>query len=112
MKSIRLSLMVYFLGLLVLALGTASLLAYQTSYLTLQEKKAATEELINTQYEARCKEENDRLDRRLLDQAERLAQLVAFSIELPMPREERQATTFPLLLAAGAGQTESPGAHV
>ena len=45
MRSIRLSLMGYFLGLLALALGTASLLAYQTSYLTLQEKKTATEEL-------------------------------------------------------------------
>jgi signal transduction histidine kinase len=112
MKSIRLSLMVYFLGLLVLALGTASLLAYQTSYLTLQEKKATTEELINTQYEARCKDENDRLDRRLLDQAERLAQLVAFSIELPMPREERQAATFASLLAAAPGQTETASAQV
>jgi signal transduction histidine kinase len=107
MKSIRVSLMVYFLGLLALALGTASLLAYQTSYLTLQDKKVKAEELVNTQYEASCKEARDRLDRRLQEQAERLAQLVEFRIEFPMPREERHAATFASLLASLPGQPQS-----
>ena len=61
MRSIRLSLMGYFLGLLALALGTASLLAYQTSYLTLQDKKTATEELIQKQYEDTRQEHRDRV---------------------------------------------------
>jgi signal transduction histidine kinase len=107
MKSIRVSLTVYFLVLLTLALGTASLLAYQTSYLTLQDKKAATEELIDKQYAARCKEEEDRLNRRLLDQAETLARLVEFRIELPMSHEERQATAFAWLLASLPGNAEA-----
>ncbi len=104
MKSIRLSLMVYFLGLLALALGTASLLAYQTSYLTLQDKRAATEKLIDQQYEDRVQAERDRLDRRLLDQAETLARLVEFRIEFPMPREERQLRTCVLLVGGLPGQ--------
>jgi signal transduction histidine kinase len=112
MKSIRVSLLVYFLGLLALALGTASLLAYQTSYLTLQEKKVTTEELINTQYEARCKEETDRLDRRLQDQADRLAQLVEFRVEAPMPREERQLVTLASLWGATFGRPQTAGAQV
>jgi signal transduction histidine kinase len=111
MKSIRVSLLVYFLGLLALALGTASLLAYQTSYLTLQEKKAATEELINTQYEARCKEETDRLDKRLYDQAERLAQLVEFRIEFGPIRQER-ALTFAGLLTALPSPTGNPDIQI
>src|SRR5260370_4392294 len=111
MKSIRLSLMVYFLGLLTLALGTASLLAYQTSYLTLQEKKAATEELINAQYKERCKEETDRLDRRLLDQAERLAPLVEFRIEFGPIRQEPQALMPARRLTALPNPTRNPDLH-
>jgi signal transduction histidine kinase len=105
MRSIRASLMVYFLGLLSLALVTASLLAYQTSYLTLQDKKAATEKLIEKQYTDACNAERDRLDHRLLDQAETLAKLVQFRIELPMTREERQGCVYSWLVAATQGQS-------
>jgi signal transduction histidine kinase len=105
MRSIRASLMVYFLGLLSLALVTASLLAYQTSYLTLQDKKTATEALIEKQYTESCKRERDRLDRRLADQAEAIARLVQFHIELPMSREERQGPVFAWLVASTQGQT-------
>ncbi len=105
MRSIRASLMVYFLGLLALALVTASLLAYQTSYLTLQDKKAATEALIEKQYTDSCKRDRDRLDRRLADQAEAVARLVQFHIELPASREERQGPVFAWLMASTQGQS-------
>jgi signal transduction histidine kinase len=105
MRSIRASLMVYFLGLLALALVTASLLAYQTSYLTLQDKKVATEALIEKQYTESCKRERDRLDRRLVDQAEAIARLVKFHIESPAPREERQGPVFAWLMASTQAQS-------
>jgi signal transduction histidine kinase len=76
MKSIRLSLLVYFLGLLAAALGVASLLAYRTSQRTLAEKKRATEQLIEAQYKERCDEARRRLDEKLLQQARTLARLV------------------------------------
>src|SRR5205823_4405441 len=44
MRSIRLSLMLYFLSLLALALGAVSLLAYRGAHQTLLSKKAATRE--------------------------------------------------------------------
>jgi signal transduction histidine kinase len=110
-RSIRLSLMGYFLGLLALALGTASLLAYQTSYLTLQEKKTATEELIQKQYEDTCRQGHERLDQRLFDQAERLAQLVEFRYELGQQREQRQVLMVAGLLTALPSPTLDPDAQ-
>src|SRR5262249_30680186 len=76
MKSIRLSLLVYFLGLLAAALGVASLLAYRTAQRTLAEKKKATEQLIEAQYKERCDEGRRRLDDKLVQQAHTLARLV------------------------------------
>jgi heavy metal sensor kinase len=76
MRSIRLSLLVYFLALLAAALGVASVLAYRTAQRTLAEKKKAIETLIHTQYEERCREERQRLDEKLLQQAHALAGLV------------------------------------
>lgn len=76
MKSIRFSLLLYFLGLLALAVGTASLLAYQTAQRTLEAKKATTVELIEAQYRERCKQEERRLDDSLLLQAQALAKVV------------------------------------
>ena len=54
MKSIRLSLLVYFLGLLALALGSVSFFAYQTTQHRLSEHRQQTEQLIQAQYEERC----------------------------------------------------------
>jgi signal transduction histidine kinase len=76
MKSIRVSLLVYFLGLLAAALGVASVLAYRTAQRTLAEKKEATEKLIHAQYKERCEEEKRRLDDKLVQQAHTLARLV------------------------------------
>ncbi|MHB1426009.1 MAG: sensor histidine kinase [Gemmataceae bacterium] len=75
MKSIRLSLMVYFLALLVVALTAASLLVYGNAEQTLQEKQTAMEKGIESQYLDRCNEENKRLDEELLAQAQTLAKL-------------------------------------
>ena len=49
MRSIRLSLTVYFLGLLAVALAVASVLVYQTAGQTLREKQEATGQLIQAQ---------------------------------------------------------------
>jgi hypothetical protein len=51
MKSIRLSLMVYFLGLLAVALLAALLLVYRNAERTLAAKQQAMEQLIQAQYE-------------------------------------------------------------
>ena len=48
MKSIRLSLMVYFLGLLALALGAASWFVYETANQTCAKNKQAAENLIDS----------------------------------------------------------------
>ncbi len=79
MRSIRLSLLLYFLGLLALAVGTASVLAYQTAQRTLEAKKETTIKLIETQYKERCLQEERRLDGNLLMQAQAVAGLVRHS---------------------------------
>ncbi len=73
MKSIRLSLVVYFLALIAVALGGVSWLAYQTTATTMQEKQASTERLIDEQFKAQCQEVRTALDRRILRQAQLLA---------------------------------------
>jgi two-component system heavy metal sensor histidine kinase CusS len=73
MRSIRLSLLVYFLGLLVVALGVASVLIYRSARNSFADKEAAVRESIKKKYEERCREERDRLDRDLLRQALALA---------------------------------------
>ncbi len=81
MKSIRLSLMVYFLGLLAVALFAASLLVYRTAERTLAAKEKATAELIQTQYRELCREEEERLDIALETQAKALARLVQVQVD-------------------------------
>jgi heavy metal sensor kinase len=73
MRSIRLSLVFYFLGLLALALGAVSVLAFRTAQQTLNAKKVATEELIKAQYHERCEYERHDLDKALHTQAQSLA---------------------------------------
>src|ERR1043165_9547308 len=78
MKSIRLSLLGYFLVLLLLALGAASLLAYRTGEQTLEEKKKTTNQLVDAQYKERERQEKGPFDEQLLIQAQRLADLVQY----------------------------------
>jgi heavy metal sensor kinase len=73
MRSIRLSLVVYFLVLIALALGGISWFVYQTTGQTLRAKEADTRELIQAQYVYQCAEVRTALDRRILSQAKTLA---------------------------------------
>jgi heavy metal sensor kinase len=72
-RSIRLSLLVYFLGLLTLALGGVSVFVYHSSSNTLGEKKDATEGLLRAQYKQLGEEARKQFDKVLLDQARVLA---------------------------------------
>src|SRR5262249_21931119 len=76
MRSIRLSLMLYFLGLLTLALGAVSPLVYHTVYQTLRVKQEAVAQLVNQRYEERCEEAKRQFDEALMAQAQNLARLV------------------------------------
>src|SRR4051794_40930285 len=76
MRSIRLSLVVYFLALLCAALGVASLLVYRSAQRTLRDKEEAQRKLIQAQYEKRVQDERNRLDEQLLTQAQSLARRV------------------------------------
>ena len=73
MKSIRLSLIVYFVVLLAFALGGVSALAYQMTATTLHDKQTSTENLIRAQFQTRCQDARTALDRQLLRQAHLLA---------------------------------------
>jgi heavy metal sensor kinase len=92
MKSIRLSLTVYFLVLLIAALGTASLLVYRTTKSSLQAREQATErllvakkntaaQLLQTRHDEDVKAKHAQLDADLLAQARTLAGLVQFQFD-------------------------------
>jgi heavy metal sensor kinase len=73
MKSIRLSLVVYFLVLLTVALGAVYALVYQLAAAALGERMHSAQELIRKQYEAQCIEVRKGLDKRLVREAQRVA---------------------------------------
>lgn len=73
MKSIRFSIIVYFLLLLALALGAISVLVFRTTGKALLAKQATNRELLQTQFKERTREELSRLDNELLSQARILA---------------------------------------
>jgi heavy metal sensor kinase len=81
MRSIRLSLMVYFLALLGVALLTASLLVYGYAEQTLQAKQQAMEQLIAKQYDDSSEKKKKSLDDDLLAQARLLARLVQVQLD-------------------------------
>jgi heavy metal sensor kinase len=78
MRSIRLSLTVYFLALVAAVLGTVSLVVYSSTTETLQEKERAAEQLLSTRYDKDRKEEQERLDHALWVQAQHIAREVQF----------------------------------
>ena len=86
MRSIRLSLTVYFLLLLAAALGGASWVVYRTASDTLRDKRTATAELVLAQYEERCRESRDQLDKSLLSQAQSLTRLTQFQFQIDLNR--------------------------
>ncbi len=75
MKSIRLSLIVYFLVLLTGALGAISWFSYQTTAHSLRERESDSQKLINTQCDDSVKSVKTDLDRRLLQKAQALANM-------------------------------------
>jgi heavy metal sensor kinase len=74
MRSIRFSLLVFFLVLLAGALGGVSLLTYNTTAQTLREKQVSAIEHIHLQHAARAEELRQDLDRALLRSAKSLVQ--------------------------------------
>ena len=83
MRSIRVSLLVYFLGLLVLAVGSASLLVYSYSVSTLRDKEKATRDLIETRFSQNCEMEDRRLNEALLEYAQELFRRLEFRSNWP-----------------------------
>src|SRR5437764_869095 len=73
MKSIRLSLVVYFLVLLAAALGTVFTLVYGTAAAALNERRHGSQRLVEAQYQAQCQELRAGLDDRLRRQAQTVA---------------------------------------
>jgi two-component system heavy metal sensor histidine kinase CusS len=81
MKSIRLSLMAYFLVPLTLALVSAFMLAYQNAEAALQEKERNSVERIEAQYLENCQQEKDHLNETLLREARSLYDLVQLQVD-------------------------------
>jgi len=69
MKSIRVSLIVYFLALLLLGLGGVSVLAYRTTAITLHDKEVSGKHYLETEYQARERDLHEELDHQLLKKA-------------------------------------------
>jgi heavy metal sensor kinase len=78
MRSIRLSLIMYFLVLLTLALGGVAWFVNETTARTLQGRQASTRALIESQYQYQCREIRTALDLRILRQAQALARKARF----------------------------------
>lgn len=73
MRSIRLSLMLYFLLLLAVALGAVSSLLFHRTRIELLEKQQATLALLQQRYHDQCEELREKLDKELLFRAYTLA---------------------------------------
>jgi signal transduction histidine kinase len=69
MRSIRVSLIAYFLALLVLGLGGVCLLTYRIAAATIRDKEESNKQLLETEVRDRSKEIRDRLDQELLRKA-------------------------------------------
>lgn len=81
MRSIRLSLIVYFLVLLALAMGAVSFLVYRTTAQAMQEKQAINRELLKTQFKNEQQEERRKLENELYSHARTIATLAQSQFE-------------------------------
>jgi heavy metal sensor kinase len=101
MRSIRLSLVVYFLVLVALALAATSALGYWTTAQIVEKRQDETRKLFCTQYERRCYREKGKFDNLLLTHARSLASLSQFQFQSPPARHFRLPALAPLgLLSA------------
>lgn len=99
MKSIRLTLIVYFLALLAVALGSVSALVYMTTAGIVQARQDATQKMLRVQHDRRGEDERARFDIALLQQARNLASHAQFQLQGSRARFQ---ALMPLgLLAAG-----------
>src|SRR5262245_5334489 len=81
MKSIRLSLIVYFLLLVAVALGAVSFLVYRTTAQAMQEKQETTVQLLKERYKAERDEERRKLRDELYSHARTIATLAQSQFE-------------------------------
>ncbi|MSR32804.1 MAG: HAMP domain-containing histidine kinase [Gemmataceae bacterium] len=81
MRSIRFSLAVFFISLLGISFGAASVLAYRIAWKNSDDRRIAREELEESRLKDRYREETNRLDDALLFQAQTLARLVQFQTD-------------------------------
>jgi heavy metal sensor kinase len=88
MRSIRLSLVFYFLALLALALGAVSALVFRTAHQTLLAKKDATQKLLEAQYRERREKEDAKLNDELHNQARLLRGITQFQIPARLRNRE------------------------
>jgi heavy metal sensor kinase len=91
MRSIRLSLVVYVLALLAVALGAVSLLVFHTVHQTLLAKKAASKDLLEAQYKERCDKEKAKFDQALTYEAQTLLGLTGFQAPARLHYREQYA---------------------
>jgi heavy metal sensor kinase len=75
MKSIRLSLILYVLGLSALVLVGVLRLVFQITHKTLQAKEQTTRDLLRARYDGRCRTLEDEFDDQLVHRAQFLARL-------------------------------------
>jgi heavy metal sensor kinase len=107
MRSIRWSLLLYFLLALALAMGAVSLLAYQRMQVTVEEKERATAGRLRDEYDAKKAEERKRLDEKLLAKARTLVTLAQFHSNANTDRFHIGSQAGRLLM----GMTPSPSSH-
>lgn len=81
MRSIRLSLILYFVVLLILSLGSVSWLMYQSAQQSLNSKQLSMRELLLSEHKARCRRERSKLDEALLADARNLASMVKIKVQ-------------------------------
>jgi signal transduction histidine kinase len=97
MRSIRLSLIVYFLLLLIAAESVAFWLVYRSATDVLREKQDVNRMLLEAQYRESMREKNERFDNELLEQAREVAYLSSARIQ----RDQVRYTAFlPLMQMA------------
>ena len=80
MKSIRLSLVLYFLVLLALALGAVSVLAYSYTERVLKSKEESRRDLLDDRYKRACDSERKNLERKVFSLFQRFAGQVQWQL--------------------------------
>ena len=106
MRSIRLSLVVYFLLLLAVGLGAVSYLYYRTAARALRDKQETNRQLLRTQYADLKREEKQKFDNELISKTSTLVSLAQSQFD--------RNKGLPLLFSQlnVLGPVNLPGGHV